>query len=344
VGFAKIIRDATAEKLADERLADSEQQLGESRRQAEAERERLLRELQAASDRMRDIFHRAPAIMCVMSGPDHVIDMANQRYLELAGGRPLAGLAVRAALPELAGQGFIDVLDRVYRSGEAVEGHNVRLLLAGTPDGIAPDGDPHTGLVEHFLDFVCMALRDPDGSVSGVLLHGVDVTERTRANLLAIGQRGALELAVTDAPLGDVLDVLARRGLQRRRGPRIRAAGGGGCTPAPCGGAVAAGRVPVRDRRRPHRPCGGRRVQRRVARRAGGLHGHRGRPAVATVRLHRPFVRPAGRARASYPRAVRGGAGHVHAVLPRAPPARTGGRGGAGAAGQHGIARDRPAP
>jgi PAS domain S-box-containing protein len=55
-----------------------------------------------------------------------------------------------------------------------------------------------------------MPLREPDGGVSGVLLHGVDVTERTRANLLAVGQRGALELAVTDAPLGDVLDVLAR--------------------------------------------------------------------------------------------------------------------------------------
>ncbi|KQV36897.1 response regulator [Massilia sp. Root335] len=203
-GFAKIIRDATVEKLAAERLAESEQQLGESRRQAEAERERLLRELQAASERMRDIFHRAPAIMCVMSGPEHVIDMANQRYLELTGGRPLAGLAVRTALPELAGQGFIDVLDRVYASGEAVEGHNVRLLLQGHGD------DAHSGLEEHFLDFVCMALRDPDGSVSGVLLHGVDVTERTRANLLAVGQRGALELAVTDAPLGDVLDVLAR--------------------------------------------------------------------------------------------------------------------------------------
>jgi PAS domain S-box-containing protein len=211
VGFAKIIRDATAEKLAAERLAESEQQLDESRRQAEAERERLLRELQAASERMRDIFHRAPAIMCVMSGPDHVIEMANQRFLELAGGRKLAWRPVRMALPELAeqglGQGFIDVLDRVYASGEAVEGRNVRLLLAPAPDGAT---DPHTGLEEHFLDFVCMALREPDGSVSGVLLHGVDVTERTRANLLAIGQRGALELAVTDAPLGDVLDVLAR--------------------------------------------------------------------------------------------------------------------------------------
>ena len=207
VGFAKIIRDATAEKLAAERLAESEQELGESRRQAEAERERLLRELQAASERMRDIFHRAPAIMCVMSGPDHVIEMANQRFLELAGGRKLAWRPVRMALPELAGQGFTDVLDRVFASGEAVEGHNVRLLLAPAAD---PADDQHAGLEEHFLDFVCMALREPDGSVSGVLLHGVDVTERTRANLLAIGQRGALELAVTDAPLGDVLDVLAR--------------------------------------------------------------------------------------------------------------------------------------
>jgi hypothetical protein len=177
-----------------------------ARRQSEAERERLLRELQAASERMRDIFHRAPAIMCVMSGADHVIEMANQRYLDLAGGRPLAGQSVRTALPELDGQGFIDVLDRVYANGEAVEGNNVRLLLAPQPDAAGQ----HARLDEHFLDFVCMALREPDGSVSGVLLHGVDVTERTRANLLAIGQRGALELAVTDAPLGDVLDVLAR--------------------------------------------------------------------------------------------------------------------------------------
>ena len=232
VGFAKIIRDATAEKLAAERLAESEQQLGESRRQAEAERERLLRELQAASERMRDIFHRAPAIMCVMSGPDHVIEMANQRFLELAGGRKLAWRPVRTALPELAeqglGQGFIDVLDRVFASGEAVEGANVRLLLAPAPESAAAG---HTGLEEHFLDFVCMALREPDGSVSGVLLHGVDVTERTRANLLAIGQRGALELAVTDAPLGDVLDVLARTAEEYTGGAALASvqlmAGGG---------------------------------------------------------------------------------------------------------------------
>jgi PAS domain S-box-containing protein len=172
------------------------------RRQAQAERERLYRELEAASERMRDIFHRAPALMCVMTGPGHVIELANQRFRELAGSRPLAGLALRAAMPELAGQDFPELIDRVYRGGVACEGSNARLLLRAAA--------PRAGLDEHFLDFVCMPLREPDGEVSGVLLHGVDVTERTRANALAVGQRGALELAVTDAPLGDVLDVLAR--------------------------------------------------------------------------------------------------------------------------------------
>jgi PAS domain S-box-containing protein len=198
-GFAKIIRDATAERIASERLAHSERQLDDSRRQADAERERLYRELQAANERMTDIFQRAPAFMCVMRGPEHVFEMVNQRYLDLMGQRELVGRTVREAVPEVAGQGFYELLDGVYRTGQAYEGSNVRMLLQG-----------EHGLEEHFADFVYMALREPDGTISGVLVHGIDVTERTRAGLLAVGQRGALELAVTDAPLSDVLDVLAR--------------------------------------------------------------------------------------------------------------------------------------
>jgi len=193
-------KNAALVRMERERLSLLLASSGEERRGAEAERDRLVRELETANERMRDIFHRAPAIMCVMRGPEHVIELANQRYLELTGARAVVGLALRRALPELEGQGFIELLDQVYRGGEAVEGGNVRILLDGAPEG---------ALDEHFLDFVCLPLRELDGAVSGVLLHGVDVTERTRANRLALGQRGALELAVTDAPLGDVLDVLA---------------------------------------------------------------------------------------------------------------------------------------
>jgi PAS domain S-box-containing protein len=172
-----------------------------ARRAADAERERLYREVRAANERMIDIFYRAPAFMAVMRGAAHVFEMANERFLALVGIRELIGQPVRAVLPEVEGQGFFELLDEVYRSGQPCEGSNVRMLLQA---GMGP------GMAEHFVDFVFMALREPDGSISGVLVHGVDVTERTRANLLAVGQRGALELAVTDAPLPDVLDVLAR--------------------------------------------------------------------------------------------------------------------------------------
>jgi PAS domain S-box-containing protein len=171
-----------------------------ARQLAGRERERLVAQLRAAGERMRDIFYQAPAFMAVMRGPDMVFEMANQRFSNLVGPRALLGKPLRAALPELAGQGLFELLEAVYRSGETHKGSNVRLQLQ-TEGG---------GLDTYYADFVYMALREPDGSVSGVLIHGIDVTERIRTNLLAVGQRGALELAVSDAPLDDVLDLLAR--------------------------------------------------------------------------------------------------------------------------------------
>ncbi|MDB5756330.1 MAG: hybrid sensor histidine kinase/response regulator, partial [Massilia sp.] len=188
-GYSKIFRDATAERLAEEQLASTE-----------AERERLFRQVEAASERLLDIFQRAPAFMCVTQGPDHRFEFVNQRYLQLVGQRELIGRPLREAMPELAGQGLFEMYDAVFHGGQPIKGRDERLLLRRGA------GDM---LEQRFVDVVYIALREADGSVSGVLAHGIDVTERVLAGLLAVGQRGALELAVTDAPLGDVLDVLA---------------------------------------------------------------------------------------------------------------------------------------
>ena len=184
-----------------------------ARQQAVRERERLVAQLRAAGERMRDIFYRAPAFMAVMRGPELVVEMVNERFADLVGRRALLGKPLQAALPELAGQGLFELLDQVYRSGEPREGSNVRLQLQ-TASG---------ALDTYYVDFIYMALREPDGSVSGVLIHGIDVTERTRANLLEAGQRGALELAVSDAPLDDVLDLLARTAEEYAAGAALAA-------------------------------------------------------------------------------------------------------------------------
>ncbi|PWF48858.1 PAS domain-containing protein, partial [Massilia glaciei] len=171
--------------------------------------QQLQQQLQAANDQLSQIFHLAPAFMCVLRGPEHVFEMANALYRQLVGGRELIGKPVRAALPELASQGVVELLDEVYRSGQAYQGKALELRL---------QSDARRGSEQLFLDFAYMALRGPDGAISGVLVQGVDVSERRRAKLLAQGQRRALELAVTGAPLDAVLTELARTAEEQSGG------------------------------------------------------------------------------------------------------------------------------
>jgi PAS domain S-box-containing protein len=140
--------------------------------QADAERERLLKEVQATNARMADIFNQTPAFMAVFRSPDHVIEMINDRYQQLVGKRDLVGQPVRQALPELADQGFFELLDAVYGSGEPFTGSGIPVMLQRQP------GAP---LEQRFIDLVFTALRDGDGSITGLLVHGVDQTERKLA-------------------------------------------------------------------------------------------------------------------------------------------------------------------
>ena len=121
--------------------------------------------------RLAYLFAHAPSFVAVLRGPRHVFEFANPPYLELIGGRAVSGKPVRAALPEIEGQGYFEQLDEVFRTGRPHAGRGVRVLLrreSGRED-------------ERFLDFVYQPMFDPDGGVSGVFVHGVDVTEHKRA-------------------------------------------------------------------------------------------------------------------------------------------------------------------
>ncbi len=142
------------------------------RKRAEEERERLLREVQTEQERLADVFQSAPSFMCVLQGPDHVFERVNDRYLHLVGHRDLLGKPVREALPEVAGQGFFRMLDGVYQTGEAFVGSEVRILLQRDPNRL-PE--------ERFVDFVYQPLRDLDGKVGGIIVQGIDLTDRKTA-------------------------------------------------------------------------------------------------------------------------------------------------------------------
>lgn len=144
-------------------------------KQAERERERLLAEVEAEQARLAEVFHYAPSFMCILRGPDFVFERANDLYLRLVGRTELVGKPLLEALPEVEDQGFIDVLNRVYQTGEPYVGKDVPVSLHRRPGAGADSAEAR------WLDFVYQPLRDADGKVTGVFAQGVDLTERKQA-------------------------------------------------------------------------------------------------------------------------------------------------------------------
>ena len=123
------------------------------------------------NQRLVTLFEQAPGIIAVLRGPDHVFEITNRSYLQLVGHRALVGKAARDALPEVQGQGFFELLDHVYQTGQPFVGHAVPLRV---------QRDPHGPLDERFIDFVYQPIHDQNGKVSGIFVEGSDVTARKR--------------------------------------------------------------------------------------------------------------------------------------------------------------------
>lgn len=137
------------------------------------------RAVQQAHDRveaergyLQTLFDQAPGFMAYLEGRDFVFTLANRAYLTLVGRPDIVGKPVREALPEVAAQGFLELLDDVYTSGRPFVGTDVRVLLQRS------DTDPPD---ERFLDFVYQPVHGDDGAPRGIFVQGHDVTARKNA-------------------------------------------------------------------------------------------------------------------------------------------------------------------
>ncbi len=160
------------------------------RRRMEQQREELLREIETQNQRLHEAVRTSPAFMAMLSGPEHVFELVNEPYLSLIGDRDILNKPVRVALPEVEGQGFFELLDSVYRTGEPFIGGEVSLMMQRAP------GAP---LEERWVEFVYQPIKNSNGAVTGIFAHGVDLTERIKAekerNHLLDTEREAREAA-----------------------------------------------------------------------------------------------------------------------------------------------------
>jgi PAS domain S-box-containing protein len=132
--------------------------------------DKVLAERRVATERerLRELFHQAPGFVAMLVGPEHTFEMVNSSYYQLVGHRDILGKPALEALPEVAEQGFIDILDRVYTTGEAFVGNDIPILLQREPDA-KPE--------RRFVNFVYQPIRDSHGRIFGIFAEGSDVTE-----------------------------------------------------------------------------------------------------------------------------------------------------------------------
>ena len=160
----------------------------------QADRERLVRELQversrleeaniqlvesaaelrASEQRLRDLFEQAPVAVAVLEGPEHIYTIASPRYVETPGsGRTLIGRPIAEAFPELNGQGFIEAMDRVFETGEPYFANERLVRLDRDGDGLTED---------YWFNVGYQPLRDTSGAVYAIASVAYEITDQMRS-------------------------------------------------------------------------------------------------------------------------------------------------------------------
>ena len=132
---------------------------------------------EAAAQHLNRVFAQAPVVIGVLAGPEHRFELVNEKGYETIG-RSLLGRTVAEALPELAEQGFVKLLDKVFERNEPYIGNEVFARLGDTEGG--------------YFNFVFQPLSG-DSGVYAVLVVATDVSDLVRArNAAEHAQREAL--------------------------------------------------------------------------------------------------------------------------------------------------------
>jgi two-component system sensor histidine kinase/response regulator len=128
---------------------------------------------EAAAQHLDRVLSQAPVVIAVLTGPDHVFELANAKAVEILG-RSIVGLPLRDALPAAAGGQYEILIDSVYKSGQAFVGREMYAQI---------ETDPQKARGGYF-NFVFQPLTNESG-VYAILIVANEVTDLVDARVAA---------------------------------------------------------------------------------------------------------------------------------------------------------------
>jgi diguanylate cyclase (GGDEF)-like protein/PAS domain S-box-containing protein len=132
----------------------------------------LNKALSEERDRLRHLFDRSPGFVYFTHGPDHIMEQANEAFYAFVGRREdLIGKSIKETFPEIAPQGFFELHDQVFTTGQPYVNKGVPILLRRMEDG---------PLELRYMDLAYVPIHDREGKVVGICGQGQDITETKR--------------------------------------------------------------------------------------------------------------------------------------------------------------------
>jgi len=150
--------DVTKKKELEEQLNTLLKEEHVQRKKAEADR-----------DRLQEMFEEAPTPKCLLEGPDLRYVIANKAYRKVVGQEDIIGKRVVDVIPEVEEQGYIELLEDVYQTGEPYLGYG---------DSVQIDKESEDSKQEYIFNLLFAPLFDEEGGVRGIFIEAMDFSEQ----------------------------------------------------------------------------------------------------------------------------------------------------------------------
>jgi PAS domain S-box-containing protein len=151
------------------------------------------RRLEESERNFRNLIIQAPIGIALLAGDEHIVELANDEYLELVGRERdgFIGRRIWDLIPEAKEQGFDIILKNVMDTGEAFFGNEIPVLLVR-------NGEPET----IYINFVYEPLFNEVHKVHSILVIAINVTRQVNARKLVEDAEERARIAIESARLG----------------------------------------------------------------------------------------------------------------------------------------------
>lgn len=160
---------------------------------SESQLKAALMELANSEARFQEVLLRAPIAMAIFSGPNFIIELANDKVLEYWGRTldQILNLPLFEAMPEARGQGFEELLESVLLTGKPYVANELPVTLFRQGK-----------LEETWINFLYDPIKDAEGQLTKILVVCMEVTDQVNArNAIEITEE-KLQHAIASAELG----------------------------------------------------------------------------------------------------------------------------------------------